>query len=399
MPMAAVAEVLAGDDCRAAKAGRAPMMAQPQPRMAQRVCFGNDAKDGGESCGGKVDSGEGCGGEVWLGDNLPVLRRMPSASVNLIYIDPPFNTGKTQTRKSIRVRRADIGNNGGDAFDNANGDNTNRADDNANRNNADRAGDNFDGGDAFGRRVGFGGHCYDAVVVGETGYADSFADYEGFLRPRLQEAHRLLCDNGSLFFHIDWRESARCRLLLEEVFGGGDHCINELIWAYDFGGRGKSKWPAKHDNIYWFAKNPADYTFNYDAQDRIAYMAPGLVGNEKAARGKTPTDVWWNTIVPTNGKEKTGYATQKPLAILDRIVRVHSNPGDVVLDFFAGSGTTGIACANNRRRFVLIDENPQAFAIMQKRIAAVLPVASNAPDSPDSPTVKKTTTPKKIKEK
>ncbi len=295
------------------------------------------------------------GGEVWFGDNLPLLRRMASASVDLIYIDPPFNTGKTQTRKSIRVRRADIGKDGG-------------------------------GGD-FHRRVGFGGRFYESVVVGETGYADSFDDYAGFLRPRLQEAHRLLRDNGSLFFHIDWRQSAKCRLLLEEVFGGDAHCINELIWAYDFGGRGKSRWPAKHDNIYWFAKNPDDYIFNYDAQDRIPYLAPGLVGDAKAARGKTPTDVWWNTIVPTNGKEKTGYATQKPLAIVDRIVRVHSNPGDMVLDFFAGSGTTGIAAANNGRRFVLIDENPQAFAVMQKRLAAVFPID------------KKTTTAKKTKEK
>lgn len=298
------------------------------------------------------------GGEVWFGDNLPVLRRMASASVNLIYIDPPFNTGKTQTRKSIRVRRAD---------DETFGD------------------DDFGGG----RRVGFGGRSYNSVVVGETGYEDSFsspAEYAGFLRPRLQEAYRLLSDNGSLFFHIDWRESARCRLLLEEVFGGDAHCINELIWAYDFGGRGKSRWPAKHDNIYWFAKNPGDYIYNYDAQDkdRIAYMAPGLVGDAKAARGKTPTDVWWNTIVPTNGKEKTGYATQKPLAIIDRIVRVHSNPGDVVLDFFAGSGTTGVAAAGNGRKFILIDKNPQAFAVMQKRLSAV---------------VKKTTTTKKTKEK
>lgn len=376
------------------------------------------------------------GGEVWFGDNLPVLRRMASASVRLIYIDPPFNTGKTQTRKSIRVRRADdeSANIGGDSRNNANradnaraddakridenaqgaiNDNGNfRADNKTKRDGEDansgndktkrggegenfradetkRDGDNLRCDDNLraGRRVGFGGHSYDSVVIGETGYVDSFDDYIGFLRPRLQEAHRLLCDNGSLFFHIDWRESARCRLLLEEVFGGDAHCINELIWAYDFGGRGKTRWPAKHDNIYWFAKNPRDYIYHYDAQDRIAYMAPGLVGDAKAARGKTPTDVWWNTIVPTNGKEKTGYATQKPLAIIDRIVRVHSNPGDMVLDFFAGSGTTGIAAVNNGRKFSMIDKNPQAFAVMQKRLAAVLPI------------VKKTTTTKKTRRK
>ena len=282
------------------------------------------------------------GGEVLLGDNLAVLRDMACGAAGLIYIDPPFNTGKMQTRKNIRVRSIDDGKN-------------------AVRGN--------DGGDlTFGRRVGFGGRVYSSVVVGESGYADSFDDYIGFLRPRLQEAYRVLRDDGSLFLHIDWREAARCRLLLEEVFGGGEYCINEIIWAYDFGGRGKNKWPTKHDNIYWFAKNPHNYIFNYDDIDRIPYMAPALAGKEKAARGKLPTDVWWNTIVPTNGKEKAGYATQKPLAIVERIVCAHSNPGDVVLDFFAGSGTAGVAAAKNGRHFVLVDENPQAFKVMQKRL-------------------------------
>ena len=266
--------------------------------------------------------------KILLGDNLPHLKDMATESVPLIYIDPPFNTGKIQSRQQIRVSQ-----------------------------------------DKNGERVGFGGKKYRTEVVGESGYDDSFADFMGFLRPRLQEAHRILTANGSLFFHIDWRESARCRLLLEEIFGGAAHCINEIIWAYDFGGRGKNKWPPKHDNIYWFAKNPADYIYNYDAIDRIPYMAPGLAGKEKAAHGKTPTDVWWNTIVPTNGHEKIGYATQKPLAIIERIVRVHSNPGDVVLDFFAGSGTIGEAAAKNGRGFILIDKNTEAVCVIKKRIA------------------------------
>ncbi len=268
------------------------------------------------------------------GDNLPYLQQMADESATLIYIDPPFNTGKIQSRKRIKTTAV--------------------------------------AGAAKGDRGGFGGRRYTTEVVGDSGYADSFTDYRGFLHPRLVEAHRILTANGSLFFHIDWRESARCRLLLEEIFGGAQHCINEIIWAYDFGARSKTKWPAKHDNIYWFAKNPDDYIFNYDHIDRIPYMAPNLVGHEKAAHGKTPTDTWWQTIVHTCGREKTGYPTQKPLPILERIVRVHSNPGDTVLDFFAGSGTTGEAASRNNRQFILIDENPEAIRVIEQRLGGLV---------------------------
>ena len=258
---------------------------------------------------------------------------MPSESVALIYIDPPFNTGKTQER--VRLKTSAV-------------EHASQSD-----------------------RTGFGGKSYRTEIIGKSGYSDAFSDYMGFLRPRLLEAHRLLRRNGSLFFHIDWRESARCRLLLEEVFGGSEHCLNEIIWAYDYGGRSKRKWSAKHDNIYWLAKDPENYIFNYDAIDRIPYMAPQLVGAEKASRGKTPTDTWWNTIVPTNGKEKTSYPTQKPLAILERIVRVHSHVGDVVLDFFAGSGTIGEAAAKCGRHFWLIDESQEAIRTIEKRLGIV----------------------------
>ena len=277
---------------------------------------------------------------ILCGDNLPILRKIPSETVSLIYIDPPFNTGKQQTRKRICTQRA---------IDATAGD-----------------------------RTGFSGRRYTTKVLGESGYDDSFKDYLGFLRPRLQEARRILTANGSLFFHIDWREAARCRLLLEEVFGGTRHCLNEIIWAYDYGGRAKNKWPTKHDNIYWFAKNPKEYIFNYNMIDRIPYRAPSLVGKEKASRGKTPTDVWetdslinvwWQTIVPTNDKrEKTGYSTQKPLALVERIVRTHSNPGDIVLDFFAGSGTTGEAAAKNDRYYLMVDNSKDADKTIRKRL-------------------------------
>ena len=193
-----------------------------------------------------------------------------------------------------------------------------------------------------------------------------------FCGPRLVEAHRVLSATGSLFFHIDYREVHYCKVMLDEIFGR--ECFqNEIIWAYDYGARATKRWPAKHDNILWYTKDPARYTFHLNASDRIPYMAPGLVGAEKAARGKTPTDVWWHTIVSPTGKEKTGYATQKPLGILERIVRVHSNPGETVLDFFAGSGTTGEAAAKHGRNFVMVDESAVAVKIMEKRLKPYSP--------------------------
>ena len=263
---------------------------------------------------------------IVLDDNLNALRGLAEGCAALIYIDPPFNTGAKRVRRQIQTVR-----------------------------------------DAQGDRVGFGGERYRSLEVSTRTHVDQFDDFLGFLEPRLQEARRILTDNGSLFFHIDYRESHYCKILLDEVFGR-DAFINEIIWAYDFGGRSKRRWPAKHDTIFWYAKDPQNYIFNYEEIDRIPYMAPGLVGKEKAARGKTPTDVWWHTIVPTNGREKTGYPSQKPLGILERIVKVHSKPGDLVVDFFAGSGTTGVAAANLGRRYWLCDSNPEAVEIARRRL-------------------------------
>jgi site-specific DNA-methyltransferase (adenine-specific) len=264
---------------------------------------------------------------IYFADNFTILQSLPSDSVELIYIDPPFNTGKTQARTQIKTE-------------------------------ADEGGD----------RTGFAGKRYSTVKVGSKAYSDIFDDFLTFLEPRLLEARRVLTPNGSLYFHIDYREVHYCKVLLDQIFGR-DSFLNEIIWAYDYGARTKKKWPTKHDNILWYAKNPEEYSFNYEAIDRIPYMAPGLVGPEKTARGKTPTDTWWHTIVPTNGKEKTGYPTQKPLGILRRIILASSNPGETVLDFFAGSGTTGAACLEMERNFILVDNNPQALATMAERFA------------------------------
>jgi site-specific DNA-methyltransferase (adenine-specific) len=197
-----------------------------------------------------------------------------------------------------------------------------------------------------------------------------FDDYLAFLEPRLREAQRVLAAHGSLYFHVDYREVHYCKLLLDAIFGR-ECFLNEIIWAYDYGARTTKKWPPKHDNILVYVKQPQNYVFNADAVERIPYMAPGLVGPEKAARGKRPTDTWWHTIVPTNGKEKTGYPTQKPLGILRRIVQASSHPGALVLDFFAGSGTTGAACLELGRRFILIDSHPHAMRVMARRFAGV----------------------------
>jgi site-specific DNA-methyltransferase (adenine-specific) len=262
---------------------------------------------------------------VAFADNLGYLRKMAGGCANLIYIDPPFNTSKVQKRTQIQTVR-----------------------------------------DLDGDRTGFQGNRYRTVEVGTRGYLDAFDDYLAFLEPRLLEAYRVLAADGTLYFHIDYREVHYCKVLLDSIFGR-DSFLNEIIWAYDFGARTNKKWPAKHDNILVYVKDPKRYVFNTDEVERIPYMAPGLVGPEKAARGKLPTDTWWHTIVPTNGSEKTGYPTQKPLGVLRRIVQASSRPGDHVLDFFAGSGTTGAACLELGRRFTLVDNNPDAIAVMKAR--------------------------------
>jgi len=263
---------------------------------------------------------------IVLGDNLRALRELPEGCANLIYIDPPFNTGRRQTRTRLRTER-----------------------------------------DPEGDRTGFGGHRYRSKRIGQSSVADRFDDYLGFLEPRLVEARRILAHDGSFFLHVDPRESHYCKVLLDGIFGR-ECFMNEIIWAYDYGARPKRRWPAKHDTLLWYVANPDDYAFAYDEIDRIPYMAPRLVGAEKAARGKTPTDVWWHTIVSPTGHEKTGYATQKPLGVLERIVRVHSRKGDLLVDFFAGSGTLGEAAARHGRDFLLVDHAPEAVAVMTARL-------------------------------
>jgi site-specific DNA-methyltransferase (adenine-specific) len=266
-------------------------------------------------------------------DNLEVLGRLPDGSVDLIYVDPPFNTGRRQTRTELRTVR-----------------------------------------DAEGDRLGFGGHRYRTVRVGSRSFSDVFDDYLAFLEPRLVEAHRVLGRAGTLYLHLDPREVHYAKVLCDTIFGR-ECFLNEVIWAYDYGARTRRRWPAKHDDILVYVKDPEAYLFDSDAVDRIPYMAPGLVGPEKAARGKLPTDTWWHTIVSPTGKEKLGYPTQKPLGILRRIVAASSPAGGLVLDFFAGSGTTGAAARELGRRFVLVDSSDEAFGVMRRRFAQAPEIA------------------------
>jgi len=269
-------------------------------------------------------------------DNMEVLPTLPDGAFQLVYIDPPFNTGETQARRTLTMAP-----------------------------------------DEDGDRTGFKGRRYRTRLLAESRYRDTFEDYLAFLEPRLREARRVLAQSGTLYFHIDYREAHYCKLLLDELFGR-EQFLNELIWAYDYGARARRRWPAKHDTILVYVKDAGAYFFDSAEVDREPYMAPGLVTPEKVAKGKLPTDVWWHTIVPTNGREKTGYPTQKPEGIVRRMVQASTREGDWCLDFFAGSGTLGAVAAQLGRRYVLVDSNPDAVAVMRRR----LPTAALAPPLP-----------------
>jgi site-specific DNA-methyltransferase (adenine-specific) len=265
---------------------------------------------------------------VLLGDNLELMPGLDEGLFQLAYLDPPFNTGKRQRRRTLATV-------------------------------ADPDGD----------RTGFQGRRYATRVMGESAYEDEFDDYLAFLEPRLAEVRRLLAETGTLYLHIDYREAHYVKVLLDRLFGR-ECFLNEIIWAYDYGARPRRRWPAKHDTILVYVKDPERYWFDAEAVEREPYMAPGLVTAEKAARGKLPTDVWWHTIVSPTGKEKTGYPTQKPEGVLRRIVNASSRPGDWCLDCFAGSGTLGAVARALGRRYVLIDSNPEAVAIANLRLAS-----------------------------
>jgi site-specific DNA-methyltransferase (adenine-specific) len=274
------------------------------------------------------------------GDNLTAMGRMPDSSMRMVYLDPPFNTGRAQLRRTTSHSRAS----------------------------APAAEPAKSATPTATPWQGFGGESYIRTVEALSSYDDRFADYWAFLAPRLQEAHRLLDERGTLYLHLDYREAHYAKVALDALFGR-ECFLNEIIWAYDYGAKSRSRWPTKHDTILVYVKNPDRYHFDSTEVDREPYMAPGLVTPEKAARGKLPTDVWWHTIVGTSSREKTGYPTQKPVGILRRMIQASTEPGDWVLDPFAGSGTTAAAARTLGRRSVSIDSSADAVAVIERRLA------------------------------
>jgi site-specific DNA-methyltransferase (adenine-specific) len=276
------------------------------------------------------------------GDNLAVLPLLPDGAFDMVYIDPPFGTGRSQERRTLRVV-------------------------------ADEDGD----------RRGFGGRRYRTEEVGRLSYADAEDDLVAFLAPRLEHARRVLAEHGTLYVHLDWRWSHYVKVWLDGLFGR-ECFLNEIVWAYDYGAKPRRRWPPKHDTILVYVKDPRRYHFDDDEVDREPYMAPGLVTPEKVARGKRPTDVWWHTIVPTRGAERTGYPTQKPEGLVRRTVAASSRPDGWCLDFFAGSGTLGAVARALGRRFVLVDSSPDAIAIAQRRLGdgEATPASSDASAAP-----------------
>jgi len=266
---------------------------------------------------------------VFEADALELLSRLPDGCLDLVYIDPPFCTGSRQRLDTIA---------------------------------ASESGDQ--------KRTDFAGRYATYEIKSSFSYRDDmpFEEYLVWLEKVVTEIRRALKETGSMYLHLDWHASAHARLICDRVFGL-DQFLNEIIWAYDFGGRARDKWARKHDTILWYAKGKT-HTFNREAIERIPYMAPKLVGAEKAARGKLPTSVWWMTVEPTGSLDRTGYPTQKPTKLLERIITASSNPGDLVADFFGGSGTTAAVAHSLRRRFLTCDSNPAAVEVIKARLAA-----------------------------
>lgn len=247
---------------------------------------------------------------------IDVLINTPESSIDLVYVDPPFGTGQLQT-----LNRKKNGN-----------------------------------------------------VVGSFGYDDPNVDYVEWLKTHVEAIRHVLKPMGTLYLHLDHHWVHYAKVMCDEVFGR--QCfLNEVIWSYDFGGRGKRSWPKKHDSILVYVKDADQYVFNWDDIDRIPYKAPemqrvGRTPEEAAVRilaGKVPTDVWEMSIVGTNSKERLGWPTQKPVKLIERAIVASSPIDGVVMDVFAGSGTTGQAAHNRGRRFVLVDRHPLAIEMMRER--------------------------------
>jgi site-specific DNA-methyltransferase (adenine-specific) len=255
---------------------------------------------------------------VHHGQALNFLQSLDDSSIDLIYTDPPFGTGDMQTMSRKKA----------------------------------------------------------GTVISKIEYSDKFSNYMEFLEPHLWEMHRVLKDTGTMYLHLDWRWVHYAKVVCDEIFGY-DNFLNEIIWSYNFGGRGKDRFPQKHDTILVYAKELGKHTFNWDDIDRIPYAAPALQyagrtkeeAEKRIAEGQVPTDVWSMSIVGTASKERIGYPNQKPLKLIKRIIAASSNPNDIVIDPFVGSGSTAGAAIEMDRRFIVNDASQHAIDTMKKRFA------------------------------
>jgi site-specific DNA-methyltransferase (adenine-specific) len=265
-----------------------------------------------------------------LGDNLSVMTSLLpefEGRINLLYADPPFFTNR---KFSARIGRGEDS-----------------------------------------RKPGKW-----QLAEGYQDHWDNLDSYLDFLYQRLAVMYRLLAPNGTLYLHLDWHADAYARLLLDEIFGA-DHLLNEIIWAYHGPSPIRRAFNRKHDTILAYVKGE-DYTFNvddvrepYNANTVKTFNASPKAGFGKVpdlARGKVPEDWWYFPVVARLHNERTGYPTQKPIALLERIILASSNRGDLVADFFCGSGTTPYVAARHGRRFIACDGIFRALHTTRSRL-------------------------------
>jgi site-specific DNA-methyltransferase (adenine-specific) len=257
---------------------------------------------------------------VHKGSALDLLHSIPDESIDLIYTDPPFGTGNIQTMDRKKAGK----------------------------------------------------------TVSKIEYSDKYENYLDFLEPHLIQMHKVLKSTGTMYLHMDWRWVHYAKVMCDGIFGM-ENFLNEVVWSYNFGGRGKDRWPQKHDTILVYIKEMGKHTFNWNDIDRIPYAAPELqyVGRTKEeaekriAEGQVPTDVWSMSIVGTASKERVGYPNQKPQKLMKRAIVASSNVGDIVLDPFGGSGSTAAAAMEANRKFITGDSSPDAIQTMRNRFTGL----------------------------
>lgn len=286
---------------------------------------------------------------IFEGDNLPVLRGMETASVDLIYLDPPFNSNRTyETPIGSEVAGATFR-------------------DPWSLDNLDQKWHN----DIADQNL----TLYRAIEVSEHTHSASMKAYLIMIAVRIIEMKRILKPTGSIYLHCDPTVSHYLKMIMDGIFGV-ENFKNEIVWHYTGGGRSKTSFSRKHDIIFFYTRSKSDHCFNVDSirvpyKETSGYAKSGIiskVGKRYLPNPKgTPVgDVWDISII--NSKERLGYPTQKPLVLLERIVAASSNQGDLVLDPFCGCATTCVAAENLGRHWIGIDISPKAVELVRERL-------------------------------